>query len=384
MVHSSVCAYPWDLLNDETAVARFAALGADRVMLAAAYHGVRAATPQHASHRLFDAPTSALYIPVRDAAWRGRRLRPASAYTWMGKEDSFDTARAALAKADLAVGAWAVLTHDDAPAPEQTADLRVRNAFGDTFAYALCPASTEVLDYCTTLVTEIAATGVEDLMVEAVGQLGIEHFGLHEKTSGADWSPIDSALLSICFCRACTAALGAIGVDPRGAAIAVREAVGSRAASVEEAIGEYAEPILRSRRAATTTLLNEVVRAARDAGATRISAHAGLDVWSTSSFASLERGAEVLDAVVLSERTLETLSTETISELRARHAPAVAAYVSALAPVVPGELSRRWKGYADLGVDELVVYHGGLLSESRAASVAAAIASVRLRTKEEK
>lgn len=73
-------------------------------------------------------------------------------------------------------------------------------------------------------------------MLEAVGSLGVEHAGQHDKTSGADWSPVDTALLSICFCGACAKRLSAVGVDPTGAAMAVRDAVGLPVASVEEAI----------------------------------------------------------------------------------------------------------------------------------------------------
>lgn len=383
MVRSSVCAYPWDLLGDDSAADRFAALGADRVMLAAAYHAVRAGTPRHATRRMVEAPRSALYIPVRESAWSGRRLRPVSAADWMGADtDSFGHARAALERTGLATDAWVVLTHDDAPTSAATADLRVRNAFGDTLAHALCPASAEVREYCVTLVEEVVSVGAEHIMLEAMGPLGIEHAGAHDKTSLADWTPIDSALLSICFCAACTSDLAAAGVDAHAAAATVRAAVGSPALTVEEAIGEYAAPILRTRRAAASLLLGGVVGAARSAGASRVSAHAGLDEWSTSSFAFLGDGVAAVDAVVLSENTIDSLDAAAIAALRAQGSGAIAAYLSAPPDSTPEHLRVRWREYIDRGVDELVIYHGGLLSAQRAASVTTALAAITAATEE--
>ncbi len=65
----SFCAYPWDLIDDPGAVARVRAAGADGVAIAAAYHSVRAATPLHPRHRIVDARSAALYLPVREGAW---------------------------------------------------------------------------------------------------------------------------------------------------------------------------------------------------------------------------------------------------------------------------------------------------------------------------
>ncbi len=68
--------YPWDLLGDPDAVPRLVEAGFEHVTVAAAYHGVRAATPQHPQHRFVVAETAALYRPVRDSTWGARRLRP--------------------------------------------------------------------------------------------------------------------------------------------------------------------------------------------------------------------------------------------------------------------------------------------------------------------
>lgn len=384
MIRTSVCAYPWDIIGDPEAAERFAGLvagSAGTVSLAAAYHGVRAATPQHARHRFVEAPHSALYLPLRDDHWSGHRLRPASSAAWTGDDDAFGTARAALTAAGVPTAAWVVLTHNDPISPDdRQRELRVRTAFGDTLAHALCPSSDDVLAYCVTLVSEVAATGVEELMLEAVSQMGFEHGGGHEKTAGADWSTVDVALLSICCCGSCAALLHDKGVDVTALATVIRSAFGSGVRSLEEALGEFTEPVLALRQWTTTRLLNAVTSAARSLGVTRISAHAGLDPWATSSFSPLGPGPVPVESMVLSDATVNALSPSSIATLSAEGGASVAGYVSALPPVAAEALTARWGDLIESGVEELVVYHGGLISAPRAEAVAAALDHVsRLR-----
>ncbi len=67
-------AYPWGFIGDPAAAQRARALGRNAV---AAHHTVRAAGPLHPGRRLVEARHAARYVPVREEAWRGRRLRPA-------------------------------------------------------------------------------------------------------------------------------------------------------------------------------------------------------------------------------------------------------------------------------------------------------------------
>ncbi|WP_234365673.1 hypothetical protein [Streptomyces sp. RTd22] len=224
MVTAIAYLYPWDVVGDPAAAERIAALGVDAVALAAAYHSVRAATPFHPEHRVVDAHHAALYLPVRDAAWSGSRLAPATP-AWMSRPDSFLAARDALRAVGLPVHAWTVLTHNTRLGRTHP-DLAVRNAFGDPYPYALCPASAEVRSYCTTLVREVVALGDPDgLVLEACGPLGLGHGGHHEKTEGADWDASMDRLLSWCFCAACLARYEAAGLDPSRLRHQVRQAV---------------------------------------------------------------------------------------------------------------------------------------------------------------
>ncbi|WP_181957813.1 hypothetical protein [Nonomuraea longispora] len=191
--------YPWDVVGDPSAPERLAGLGVEAVALAAVYHSTRAATPYHPAHRVLDVPYPAFYLPMRPSSWS--RLVPASP-TWT-PADAYLQARDALKAAGLHVYAWTVLTHNSHLGTAHP-DLTVRNAFGDPYPYALCPAHEDVIEYCERLVQEILTVGEPDgLILEACGPMGFGHQSVHEKTSGADWTSTDTDLLSLCFCTAC-------------------------------------------------------------------------------------------------------------------------------------------------------------------------------------
>jgi hypothetical protein len=192
-------AYPWDIVGDPSAPSRLAELGVEAVALAASYHSTRAATPYHPAHRVLDVPYSAFYLPVRSSSWG--RLTPASP-TWT-PTDAFLQARDALKAVGLQVHAWTVLTHNSYLGAIHP-DLVVRNAFGDPYPYALCPAFEDVIEYCERLVREILTLGEPDgLILEACGPMGFGHQSVHEKTAGADWTSVHSDLLTLCFCTTC-------------------------------------------------------------------------------------------------------------------------------------------------------------------------------------
>ncbi|MFI7227706.1 hypothetical protein ACIBO5_31210 [Nonomuraea angiospora] len=239
--------YPWDIVGDPSAPDRLAGLGVEAVALAASYHSTRAATPYHPSHRVLDVPYPAFYLPVRPSSWS--RLVPA-APTWT-PQDAYLQARDALKAVGLQVHAWTVLTHNSHLGTANP-DLVVRNAFGDPYPYALCPAHQDVLEYCEHLVEEILTVGEPDgLILEACGPMGFGHQSVHEKTSGADWTPADSDLLSLCFCTACADRYPAATRDRVRAAIDRTDPTQSISGAPTSTSGP--DPTTPSNRAGTTT-----------------------------------------------------------------------------------------------------------------------------------
>jgi hypothetical protein len=251
-----VFAYTWDLVGDDGAAARIADLGVHTVALQAAYHSVRAFTPFHPRHRVVHAQHAAAYFRLRPERWTGR-LRPPAPSWGVPDDDPFGTAAAALTAAGLRVEAWIVLTHSSALASANP-DLAVRNAYGEAYAYALCPAHAEVREYALGLIRDVSEQypDVAALALEACGWLGFDHGSHHEKTAGADLSPVGRSLLSVCLCAACAAALDARGLDVEKLADDIRAAVDaevqrgvSPGESLDEAVGPDRAQVLYDHRA---------------------------------------------------------------------------------------------------------------------------------------
>jgi hypothetical protein len=360
-------AYPWDYLNDEEAATRAASLGIDVSAVAATYHATRVATPLHPTRRVTEIPHSAAYFALRDEIWRGQRLQPHPPVGWIGP-DSFEHARDRLSREGLAVDGWVVLTHDDS-LENSSRDLLVRNAYGESYSYALCPRYDDVRDYCRTLVQEVLRVGgLRGIVLEASGAMGLDHGGTHDKVGMAGWNSIERQLLSICFCGACEVALSNVGVDPVDLSRTIREELARGVTSMEDGLGDYASGVAQYRVSLATALQHELMEAARaiDPSAT-LTVHASANPWATGSFpaSSPEVLANATCAVancwnpqdgVDELGGLSPMTKELGAYLRLDHEW----------DHVDDDLAR----FASLGVRELHLYHLGLMSAASAESAA--------------
>ncbi|GAA0355257.1 hypothetical protein GCM10009530_00420 [Microbispora corallina] len=368
-----VYAYPWDLVGDPGATARLRSLGVDAVALAASYHTTRAATPAHPAHRLVDAQHSACYVPVREEAWKGARLVPATP-SWMASGDPFGEAGDALRAAGLPVHAWTVLTHNTLLG-SACPDLVVTNAFGEPYPYALCPAHEEVRDYCRTLVREIVELGEPDgLILEACGALGFRHGGHHEKTDGADWSAAQVALLSLCFCAACARRYESADLDAADLRARVRAGVDGSPASVEDALGEVADAVRDLRTGLAGELRDLLLAQARSSRpGMPVALHASADPWATGPFATVPAGvdADLLVGNCWNAPEVDEAGLRALAAL----GPRVGAYVLALPPRPADGAALSWlaDAYRAAGAAEIHWYHGGLASAARLDAIRAAV-----------
>lgn len=212
--------YPWDVAGDPGCAERIAGLGADRAVLAAAYHTVRALSPRHPRRKVVTATHSAVYYAPDEERWRGSLLRPARAEWAPG---AFTEGAAALRAAGLKVYAWTILAHNQRLGtlhPEHA----VSNAFGDPYAWALCVNSPAVREYAARLAAEVAAQpDVDGIELESCGWYGFDHLHAHDKTSGVPFDAAAKGLLNLCFCAACEASYTEAGIS--GLKKAVRDAL---------------------------------------------------------------------------------------------------------------------------------------------------------------
>jgi len=362
--------YPWDLLGDPLVVSRLVSAGFEHVSVAATYHSVRAATPQHPQHRFVVAETAALYRPVRSAVWAGHRLRPFSA-PWTGSEDSFERAVEVLDAGGLRTSAWVVLTHNSTLG-RKSRDLVVSNCFSDSYEWALCPANAEVREYAAVLAAEAARElPLEGISLEACGQLGAAHAGHHEKTVGA-YTPLAELILSICCCGACQRGWKGEGMDSAATMRTLRDAFEAAQrqtvgvdATPEEVLGApLAALLLNCRQLHTDALLEGVLASLRSVDPSlRITLHAQPNPWGTGASPGLTpTSARLPDAVLVPVEAASPHGADVIGAAR-RSVPsgvAVAAYVNLLAPIEPVDFDEHAGRLMGVGADELHLYHFGL------------------------
>jgi hypothetical protein len=375
MTHSAVYLYPWDVDGDPAAPERIAGLGAQEVVLAAAYHSVRAVTPFHPRHRIVTRDAAVYHRPAGER-WRGLPLQPAGPaaprHQAADPVGSFERAAEQLRAADLRVTAWVVVTHSEAVGAAHP-EFVVRNAFGDPYPWALCIASPDVRDYAATLAADVAALGCADgVEFEACGWYGFGHLSAHDKTGGG---PAGAAgwLLDLCFCPLCEDACRAAGLNPADLRGQVREAVdagrGGLPAGLEQAIAEV-------RAGLAEDFLHDVVGSARAVAPGKpVLVHSHPDPRETGANPGFD--PEVLlgrggaDGIVLA--CPDPGAAAIVSQVAAR-APATARIAANLTAVAalggrPAELRAQAAAMLGAGATELRFYHAGLASAGDLAAI---------------
>jgi hypothetical protein len=194
--------------------------------------------------------------------------------------------------------------------------------------------------------------------------VGVEHGALHDKVEFANWSDTDLALLSLCFCDACSEIMHSRGLDPTQLAARARDGVGRDHARLDDVVGrDHLEALRRHR----TDLVGALLRACLDVVAgfktpCRVSVHASGDPWATGSFAPLEDREIVrdLDVLVASGWSDSRRTDQVVAVRRLRETGSLGVYLR-LDRGWPGEsVSRALTELRDAGVDELHLYHSGL------------------------
>ncbi|HEY6499948.1 MAG TPA: hypothetical protein VIZ20_11020 [Streptosporangiaceae bacterium] len=371
--------YPWDVDGDPAAADRIAALGVTEVSLAAAYHAVRAVTPFHPRHRIVTRD-AAVYHRRDPARWSAGHLvpadpDPAEAKEGAGAVGSFERAADALRAAGLRVNAWIVLAHNGRLAATHP-ECAVRNAWGDSYPWALCAGSPAVAEYAAALAAEIAALdAVADVELEACGWYGYDHGSAHDKTGGTPAGPA-GRLLDACFCADCAATLRVAGADPDAIAAAVRSAFDGG----PDVPGELATTLATVRAATAAGFLEHVVGAVRAAAPGKdVLVHAHPDPAEAGSNPGFELpvllGPAGADGIILAcpgpaapAASFVAATARAVQSATAAAAIPAGRRIVATLPAVAalgadtGELPAKAKAVLAAGATDLRLYHAGLAS----------------------
>jgi hypothetical protein len=362
-------AYPWDVPTPGF-VERAHGLGVDEVAVATAYHSARAATPWSPDGTSVIARHAAFYRPVRPEAWEGAALRPAPP-DWVRAPDSAGDAVRALNAAGIPAAAWIVLTHSSQLGTRHP-ELAVRNCFGESYPWALCPGQEAVRDYAAALTAEsVRGLELSSVILEACGPLGAVHQHQHEKTDGV-WSPATARLLSLCCCPACAAGWSAAGHDPASVRAALRAEVrrlidnGDLGGTADELPGSLTATLLATRQRSVDALRAAVLD--RVGSGQRVVLHGALDPWVTGALPGLTpTAAGDVDAVVLQNWAPGQASVHSVAEARAQlpERVAVGSYITAVAASAVPDIGSYVTELGTAGAAELHLYHLGLAGPGR-------------------
>jgi hypothetical protein len=204
----AIYAYAWDIAETGAAAAarEFRGLGLDTVTLAGSYHAGKFLRPHGMRGKVFFPEDGTVYF--RHDPARYGRVQPVANPLLAERDVLGDLCR----DGRLAVNVWLVLLHNSLLGARHP-ELCMRNAFGDAYIYALCPAQPEARAWAVGLAADVTARyPVAGVSMESPGFAPYPH-GYHHEFGLIRWNRWLENLLGLCFCDACLSGARAAGID---------------------------------------------------------------------------------------------------------------------------------------------------------------------------
>ncbi len=208
-MYKGMYTYPWDLADEGigTATGRMRDCGINTVTLAASYHAGKFLRPHSPAGKVYFPEDGTVY--VRPRADRYGAIKPIRSKL-AGERDVFAELKAEAP--DMARVAWTVCLHNT-PLGMRHPEFTVRNCYGDSYVYSLCPAYEEVRRYVVTLCVDMAERyELDGLALETPGFLPFDH-GFHHEFFLLPMNRWAGWLLGLCFSEGTIAAAEALGID---------------------------------------------------------------------------------------------------------------------------------------------------------------------------
>jgi hypothetical protein len=268
--------FAWDLMDEgiDTVMGWAADSGLTALQVAGAYHAGWFIHPHNPHHRAYMPEDGCVYFQPTLAHYAQTVLKPKVA-TVCATTDWMREAGARLDRYGLKLVSWTVCTHNTRLGllhPECT----VRNAFGDSYPHALCPANGDVRRYLAALCHDLANNlPLHAVQLESPGYMGLAH-GHHHERDLTVLTPLEFALMDLCFCDACVRAAEGRNVEIARVRAAVRAhleagmaAAPGRPKGHPETLAQVADslpelqPYLAFRKEIEDTLIHEIRAALR-------------------------------------------------------------------------------------------------------------------------
>lgn len=246
--------YAWDLLDEgiEPVLNKLKEMGVTGIAVTAAYHSGKFLLPHNPHRKIYYHPYSSVYYNVNTTKY-GQLLPRAgeafeqhrSASRGTGTSGDLLTLICHHAKAlQMEVYAWVVGFHNSYLG-EAFPEFTVRNAFGESYRHALCPAHKETQQYVKAILSDLAeGYDLDGFVLESFDYPGMLHGDHHELVCSARKDELER-LLGLCFCNQCMANARAAGID---------------ADRFRQEIAHAAETVANSREPVTATSLPQYMQ----------------------------------------------------------------------------------------------------------------------------
>lgn len=208
MSYRAIYAYAWDLaeVGVPTATEQFRKLGLDTVTLAGSYHAGKFLRPHGTGGKVYFPEDGTVYFRSDASQYGAIKPRPNSMLA------DRDILRELTGPSGVATNVWLVLLHNTALGTAHP-DCTVRNCFGDSYVYSLCPSSPEARAYAVGLCRDVTENyPISGISLETPGFLPYVH-GFHHEFALEKPNRWLDAQLGLCFCQHCCAGAGHAGID---------------------------------------------------------------------------------------------------------------------------------------------------------------------------
>lgn len=210
---TSIYAYPWDLLDEglDQALDTIAALGVDALHVSMAYHSGKFLSPRNPRRRIYFPEGGVVYFRPTPVQNLETPIRPV--ISELTDQQEFVSALSRECRdRGLKPVAWVIGMHNTRLG-QRHPEFTVKNVYGDSYPYALCPSHRATRNYVKLIVENLLRTEAFDAIeVESIGYLGFLH-GYHHEFYGVSLGPFEQSLLALCFCSSCESLATKAGVE---------------------------------------------------------------------------------------------------------------------------------------------------------------------------